>query len=176
MLHRRYVRRSHFPPTTPRRRNPRIRKPPRGHSQLNPVPNRRSPPNREPISHRRPIRPGRNLPQMQPPFKVGTVPPGSVKRPPSDSPDDGLYRLVVRTNQVVIPVRVTDDSGHMVEDLQSPDFAVYEDGKKQTFKLFQRGPVCLVRGGHSRSGNAGRRRAEGEQDILRAGRLVRPIR
>ncbi len=74
---------------------------------------------------------------------MGTVPPGSVKRPPSDSPDDGLYRLVVRTNQVVIPVRVTDDSGHMVEDLQSPDFAVYEDGKKQPLNYFSADPFAL---------------------------------
>jgi VWFA-related protein len=66
-----------------------------------------------------------------------------VKRPPSDSPDDGLYRLVVRTNQVVIPVRVTNASGAMVEDLQSPDFAVYEDGKRQTLNYFSSDPFAL---------------------------------
>lgn len=81
-------------------------------------------------------------PQPEPPFKVKTVPPGSVK-PPSDNADDQLYKLVVHTNQVVIPVRVTDDSGHMIDDLTDGDFAVYEDGKKQKLNYFSSYPFAL---------------------------------
>ena len=44
--------------------------------------------------------------------------------------------MVVRTNEGVVPVRVTDDSGHMVPGLLSTDFSVYEDGKKQKLDYF----------------------------------------
>jgi len=73
---------------------------------------------------------------------VKTAPSGSTK-PPSDNSDDQLYKLVVTTNQVVIPVRVTDDSGRMIPGLLSPDFAVYEDGKKQPLNYFSAEPFAL---------------------------------
>jgi len=81
-------------------------------------------------------------PEAAPPSAVKTVPPGSVK-PPSDSADDTLYRLVVTTNQVVIPVRVTDADGRMISGLTSPDFAVYEDNKKQVLNYFSADQFAL---------------------------------
>jgi len=76
-----------------------------------------------------------------PPFHVETVPPGGAKPPlgaraPNDDSQGQLYTLVVRTNQVIVPVRVMDAYGRMVEGLSSPDFAVYEDGKKQKLNYF----------------------------------------
>jgi len=83
-----------------------------------------------------------------PPFNVKTASPGSGKppvgaRPPGDSSQDELYTLVVRTNEVVVPVRVTDASGRMIPDLLSNDFSVYEDGKKQKLDYFSADPFAL---------------------------------
>ncbi len=86
--------------------------------------------------------PGEEPEGTAPPFNVKTVPPGSVK-PPSDNPEDTLYKLVVRTNQVVIPVRVTDGSGRMVPGIPPADFAVYEDGKKQKLTYMSEDPLAL---------------------------------
>src|SRR5271165_1498446 len=67
-------------------------------------------------------------PEPAPLPKITTVPPGGAT-PSKDNSGDDLYKIVVRTNQVLVPVRVTDDSGHMVDGLISRDFSVYEDGR-----------------------------------------------
>jgi VWFA-related protein len=59
------------------------------------------------------------------------------------SGQDELYKFVVTTNEVVVPVRVTDASGARVDGLLSRDFSVYEDGKKQTMNFFTSDPVAL---------------------------------
>jgi VWFA-related protein len=87
-------------------------------------------------------------PQPAPPFNVKTVPQGGAKLPvgarlDGDNSQDQLYTLVVRTNQVIVPVRVTDASGRMVEGLVGNDFAVYEDGKKQKLNYFSPDPFAL---------------------------------
>lgn len=81
-------------------------------------------------------------PEAAPPFKVPTVPPGSVK-PAGDNSQEQLYKMVIYTNQVVVPVRVTDSSGHKVEGLRPSDFAVYEDGKKQKLTFVSDDPLAL---------------------------------
>lgn len=49
----------------------------------------------------------------------------------------------IRTNvrQVLVPVIVTDKSGHYVADLGRDDFSVFEDGVPQTIVAFSRSPV-----------------------------------
>jgi len=85
--------------------------------------------------------------QPAPPFSVKTVPQGGAKPPvgarlDGDNSQDQLYTLVVRTNQVIVPVRVIDASG-MVDGLVGNDFAVYEDGKKQKLNYFSPDPFAL---------------------------------
>ncbi len=44
----------------------------------------------------------------------------------------------------MVPVRVTDECGpHLVDGLLYKDFAVYEDGKKQTMNFFTSDPFAL---------------------------------
>jgi VWFA-related protein len=77
-----------------------------------------------------------------PPFKVTTVPAGSVPKDQSGS-QEPLYKIVANVNQVMVPVRVTDESGRLVSGLLSKDFSVYEDGKKQTMNFFTSDPFAL---------------------------------
>jgi VWFA-related protein len=81
------------------------------------------------------------------------APPGtSPSNPPSSSPDasgvattrDGMFTMVVNTNFVTVPVTVKDESGHLVEGLTMKDFALYEDGSKQSLKLFTSDPFPLT--------------------------------
>jgi VWFA-related protein len=76
-----------------------------------------------------------------PPPKITTVPQGGAT--PANDSGDQLYKIVVNTNQVLVPVRVTDDSGHMVDGLVAKDFAVYEDGRKQNMNFFTSDPFAL---------------------------------
>jgi VWFA-related protein len=57
--------------------------------------------------------------------------------------NDELFRIVTKVNQVLIPVRVTDDSGRLTDGLLDKDFAVYEDGKKHTLNYFTSDPFAL---------------------------------
>ena len=50
---------------------------------------------------------------------------------------------MTKVNQVLIPVRVTDDSGGLINGLLDKDFVVYEDGKKQTLNFFTSDPFAL---------------------------------
>ncbi len=56
---------------------------------------------------------------------------------------DDLYKFVVTTNEVIVPVRVTDDSGARLDGLLPNDFSVFEDSKKQTMNFFTSDPVAL---------------------------------
>jgi VWFA-related protein len=79
-------------------------------------------------------------PPAMPP--VTTVPPGTA---PPGSPEsrDQIYKLVVVTNQVVVPVTVKDYSGRMVDGLLPKDFAVYDNGQKQKMNFFTSDPFPL---------------------------------
>jgi VWFA-related protein len=77
-----------------------------------------------------------------PPAKVSTVPSGVAPRDQSGS-QEPLYKIVTNVNQVIVPVRVTDESGLMVSGLLYKDFSVYEDGKKQTMNFFTSDPIVL---------------------------------
>jgi VWFA-related protein len=49
----------------------------------------------------------------------------------------------VNVNQIMVPVTVKDESGHLVGGLLSKDFTVKENGKKQTLNFFTSDPFAL---------------------------------
>jgi Ca-activated chloride channel homolog len=62
--------------------------------------------------------------------------------------------ISVKTELVVLPVRVTDAHGDFVSGLSQQDFQVYEDGRPQKITVFQRGDTPVTVGlvvDHSRS-------------------------
>jgi VWFA-related protein len=77
-----------------------------------------------------------------PPLNIKTVPQGGATRAPNETQDQ-LFTVVRNVNQVMIPVRVTTSSGHLVDGLLSKDISVYEDGKKQTLNFFTSDPFAL---------------------------------
>jgi len=79
--------------------------------------------------------------EAPPPFKVTTIPAG--KGPGQSGANEELYKIVVNTNQVIVPVMVKDEHDHLVNGLLSSDFSVYEDGKKQPLNFFTSDPLAL---------------------------------
>jgi VWFA-related protein len=86
-----------------------------------------------------------NSTQPPPPMPpVETVPPGSLPQPQSsNSGKEQLYKLVVTSNFVQVPVMVKDADGRRVDGLLPKDFVVYENGKKQEMKFFTSDPFEL---------------------------------
>ena len=100
------------------------------------------PPNEAPPSSSTPAEtPGGEAPGPPPPMKITTVPPSSTT--PKPGVQEELYRIVRNVNQVVVPVRVTDDTGLLVSGLVAKDFSVFENGKKQTMNFFTSDPFAL---------------------------------
>jgi Ca-activated chloride channel homolog len=74
------------------------------------------------------------------------VPDGAVRA--------GQSAISVKTELVVLPVRVTDVHGDLVSGLSQDNFQVYEDGRPQKITVFQRGDTPVTVGlvvDHSRS-------------------------
>jgi VWFA-related protein len=86
-------------------------------------------------------------PQTEPPPPmppVQTLPPGTaVQSGPNSSAQQQLYRLVITSNFVQVPVTVKDSQGRLVDGLLAKDFSVYENGKKQTLTFFTSDPFEL---------------------------------
>jgi len=81
--------------------------------------------------------------QTPPPMPpVGTVPAGATPRNQL-SPQDDLYKLVVRVNFVQVPVMVKDSNGRRVDGLLPKDFTINENGKPQTLTYFTSDPFEL---------------------------------
>jgi VWFA-related protein len=78
-----------------------------------------------------------------PPSTIKTVPAGSVPDEPATTGRDDLYKIIVRVNQVTVPVTVKDTNGRLVEGLLKNDFSVYEDGKEQNLNFFTSDPFPL---------------------------------
>jgi VWFA-related protein len=76
-------------------------------------------------------------------MKIVTVPEGSATQTPNPTNEE-IYKLAVNVNQVILPVRVTDESGRVVNGLLPKDFSVYEDGKKQSLNFFTSDPFALA--------------------------------
>jgi len=68
-------------------------------------------------------------------MKITTVSPQGTTEVHTATPED-LYKFSVTTNQVLVPVMVKDESGHLLSGLLPRDFAVFEDGKKQSLNFF----------------------------------------
>lgn len=59
------------------------------------------------------------------------------------NPQDDIYKILVSTNLVQIPVTVTNSHGQFVDGLLPGDFTVKEDGKPQKLALFTSDPFQL---------------------------------
>jgi Ca-activated chloride channel homolog len=73
---------------------------------------------------------------------------------PSPAPASSQSAISVKTELVVLPVRVTDVHGNFVSGLGRQDFRVFEDGRPQAITVFQRGDTAVTVGlvvDHSRS-------------------------
>jgi VWFA-related protein len=72
-----------------------------------------------------------------------TVPEGGATR--EEAPDEnGIYHIPpVHVNQIMVPVTVKDESGHLVNGLTFKDFSVLENGKKQKLNFFSSSPFAL---------------------------------
>ncbi len=100
-----------------------------------PTPN--EPPPREASGDEQPAGP-------PPPLNVRTVPQGAATGgADTDSQEQFANLMRVNVNQVIVPVTVKDQSGHMVGGLLPKDFTVKENGKKQTLNFFTSDPFAL---------------------------------
>jgi len=87
--------------------------------------------------------PGDN-PGPPPEMKITTVPEGGATKETTPTPtQEQLYKIVTNVNQVIVPVRVTNENGQLVSGLLSKDFSVFEDGKKQNMNFFTSDPFAL---------------------------------
>ena len=77
------------------------------------------------------------------PLEVKTVPEGGATPSTGSSSQDELFKITRNVNQVIIPVRVTDDSGHLVNGLLPKDFSVLDDGKKVALNFFTSDPLAI---------------------------------
>jgi VWFA-related protein len=77
------------------------------------------------------------------PLDVKTVPEGGATPDTGSSSQDELFKISRNVNQVIVPVRVTDDSGHLVSGLLPKDFSVLEDGKKRVLNFFTSDPLAI---------------------------------
>jgi VWFA-related protein len=101
------------------------------------------PPESEPVPDSRPQpRSDSASPGAAPSPKTTNSPAGGAA-PGGSSGNEQLYTLTRNVNQVLVPVMVKDDSGRLVNGLLQRDFAVYEDGKKQTLNFFTTDPFAL---------------------------------
>ena len=71
----------------------------------------------------------------KPPINIQTVPQGGATAEASPEQEE-LFRIRTNVNQVLLPVTVTDEAGHLVNGLTARDFTVIENGKKQTLNFF----------------------------------------
>jgi len=78
----------------------------------------------------------------EPPFKVKTVPPGSVPTG-AGSGTDQLYKFTTGVNYVVVPVTVKDSRDHLVDGLTAKNFTVLENGEPQKLAFFTSDPLAI---------------------------------
>ena len=59
---------------------------------------------------------------------------------------EDAFRISVDVNLVVLHATVRDREGHLVQDLRAQDIEVYEDGKRQTVRLFRHEDLPVTAG------------------------------
>jgi VWFA-related protein len=80
-------------------------------------------------------------PATPPPVNIRTVPQGGATKVAGEQ--DQLFTITKNVNQVMVPVTVKDESGHLVSGLVAQDFTVVENGKKQKLNFFTSDPFAL---------------------------------
>ena len=75
-------------------------------------------------------------PQKPPPINLRTVPEGGATKDQGADQLDSYTLPPVSITQVIVPVTVTDEEGHLVNGLTAKDFGLIEDGKKQKLNFF----------------------------------------
>jgi VWFA-related protein len=111
----------------------------------NPAPE--PPPQSPPAGNTPPQNAQQNTPQSTnpaapPPINVRTVPQGGATKE-NPSAQDQLFTITTNVNQVLVPVTVKDESGHLVNGLTAKDFSILENGKRQTLNFFTSDPFAL---------------------------------
>jgi VWFA-related protein len=86
--------------------------------------------------------PARTNPGTPPPINIRTVPEGGATKDQAGAQEQ-LFTITKNVNQVMVPVTVKDESGHLVNGLVSQDFTVLEGGKKQKLNFFTSDPFAL---------------------------------
>jgi VWFA-related protein len=86
--------------------------------------------------------PANQAPPGEPPFNVKTLPPGTAAAAAENSGED-LYKIVHTVNQVIVPVMVKDESGHLVPGLLPKDFEVLENGVRRKLNFFTSDPFAM---------------------------------
>ena len=66
------------------------------------------------------------------------------QQPKVPSDEQGAFTLPITVNQVIVPVTVKDQSGHLVQGLLKNDFTVYEDGIRQNVNFFTSDPFPMA--------------------------------
>ena len=66
---------------------------------------------------------------------------GATKNAPGAQEE--LFKIVTNVNQVLVPVTVKDESGHLVNGLLPKNFVVIEGGRRQTLNFFTSDPFAL---------------------------------
>jgi len=114
--------------------------PPSGEPAAEPVPSG----NEAPPSSSNPTPPASEDSTAPPhPLDVKTVPEGGATPDAGSASQDELFKITRNVNQVIVPVRVTDDSGRLVNGLLPKDFSIYEDGKKRALNFFTSDPLAI---------------------------------
>lgn len=130
-------------PAKPLPTPPASTEPPPASSQ---APGEETPP-QAPTQSRPPAEQNTNAPQTaspkQPPINIRTVPQGGASSETGVEGGQPYTLPPVVVNQVLVPVTVTDDNGHLVSGLTAKDFTMLENGQKQKLNFFTSDPFAL---------------------------------
>ena len=110
--------------------------PPENAPPEQPQPPQQQAPTQEPPDQQAPSSAAPQGTGQKPPVNIRTVPEGGATKEQQQGQEEDYFHLIVRTNQVMVPVTVADEDGRLVSGLTSKDFGILENGKKQTLNYF----------------------------------------
>ncbi|MBL0156209.1 MAG: VWA domain-containing protein [Bryobacterales bacterium] len=79
-------------------------------------------------------------------FLLGVTGATVQQAPPADTQDPDAYRISVNVDLVVLHATVRDGQGRYASDLRAQDFEVYEEGVRQTIRLFRHEDIPVTVG------------------------------